>query len=48
MKCNCHVLFDQDCTGSGHDEERRRRRTAIFDFLKCKAIENVEWPDEGK
>lgn len=42
MNCNCHVLYDQDCKDPGHEENMRRVRTAVFDYMKCLEIEAEE------
>lgn len=41
-KCNCDILFDQDC----EDEYCKREvRTAVFDYMICLQLEDQF--DEG-
>lgn len=38
-KCNCNNLYDQNCKDPGHVEEKRRGRTALFDYIRCVEME---------
>lgn len=47
MACNCHNLYDQDCEDPVCKEERRRTRTAVFDYMVCVQMEE-QFGDEDE
>lgn len=38
-ECNCDNMYDQDCKDESHEEDRRRNRTALFDYMICVQME---------
>lgn len=43
---SCEKMFNQDCEAEECKDQRRRNRTALFDYMKCKEIEAMEgWAD---
>ena len=46
MSCpNCEKLFNMDCEAEECVDQRRRNRTALFDYMTCLQME--EQFDEG-
>lgn len=40
MSCrNCEKLFDQDCESEECVDQRRKNRTALFDYMTCVQME---------
>lgn len=47
MNCDCENAYDYDCQNEECVDERRKVRTALFDFMKCQEIEAFEgWNEE--
>lgn len=43
MSCkNCEILFNPDCETEDCKDQRRRNRTALFDYMQCLEIEALE------
>lgn len=48
MSCKkCEIMYNQDCETEECKEQRRRNRTALFDYMKCKEFEAMEgWTND--
>jgi hypothetical protein len=46
--CNCDNIYDQNCKDSGHAEEKRRGRQALFDYMTCVQMEEQFNKDENE